>query len=242
MSGPIPAPWRRQAPNGPVSEDQTETNGPASKGRAEAGGVHASVRQAASLLLLYPGDDWPQRIRLVEQALAPLPGPAAPLREFCTRTGPADPLQLAADYVSTFDRSRRRTLHMTYYLDGDTRRRGASLARIKELYRAHGWLCGAEELPDFLPLMLEFSARCPGPGERLLGEHAPGLRLLASALEHFGSPYADVLGAVLSTLPEPTPAQLRRVRAVAEAGPPTESVGLAPYPPTAGHAERGAHA
>ncbi|MEU6410067.1 nitrate reductase molybdenum cofactor assembly chaperone [Microbispora sp. NPDC046933] len=187
-----------------------------------------AVRQAASLLLVYPGDDWPSRLSLVEQTLGALPRQAATaLGRFCAGAAGADPIRFAADYVATFDRSRRRTLYMTYYADGDTRRRGMSLARVKSVYRAAGWRPDDTELPDFLPVMLEFSARCPEPGESLLREHVPGLRRLRSALDDFGSPYADVVEAVLTTLPEAAPARRRRAgETTAEADPPVEHVGL----------------
>ncbi|MGI5327078.1 respiratory nitrate reductase subunit gamma [Actinomadura nitritigenes] len=69
---------------------------------------------------------------------------------------------------------RRRTLDLTYHTDGDTRRRGGSLARLKGVLHEHGWEPGERRLPDFLPVLLEFAARCPDPGERLLREHRPG--------------------------------------------------------------------
>ncbi len=131
--------------------------------------------------------------------------------------------------MTTFDRSRRRTLHLSYYTDGDTRRRGATLAAWKARYRAHGWECPPDELPDHLPLVLEFAAHCPGPGTELLCEHRAGLHLLHCALIKHTSPYAHVLEAILATLPQPTHDDRAAARSLATAGPPTESVGLAPY-------------
>ncbi len=193
--------------------------------------IRTVIHQAASLLLTYPGPGWPERLNLVREALTPLPGQQArSLLRFCAHAASADPLDLAGRYVATFDRSGRRTLHLTYYTDGDTRRRGASLARLKALYRSHGWRPEDEELPDFLPVMLEFAARCPEPGERLLRDHRAALDLLASALRRYGSPYTDVLDAVRATLPSATAQEQRTLGALAEAGPPVESVGLDPYP------------
>ncbi|WP_157253844.1 nitrate reductase molybdenum cofactor assembly chaperone [Nonomuraea typhae] len=183
------------------------------------------VHQAASLLLCYPGDDWPGRRALVEDALREVRGEAAALlRAFCATA--IAPLDLARTYVATFDRSNRRTLHMTYYTDGDTRRRGMSLARLKALYRAHGWLPDTAELPDFLPLMLEFAARCPGPGTDLLHAHRPGIDVLSANLSGYGGPYAGVLQAVAASLGDPTPAQRRLARAITTGGPPAETVGI----------------
>ncbi|MFJ9850441.1 nitrate reductase molybdenum cofactor assembly chaperone [Streptomyces sp. NPDC101150] len=161
-----------------------------------------AVHQAASLLLGYPDASWPQRVGQVAAAVGRLDGTAAGLLlRFCRETASVPLLDLAARYVTTFDRSRRRTLHLTHYTDGDTRRRGASLAALKARYRAHGWEPADGELPDFLPAVLEFAARCPEAGTALLDEHCGSLDLLLRALDDHHSPYAHVVRAVRSTVP-----------------------------------------
>jgi nitrate reductase delta subunit len=201
-----------------------------------------AVHQAASLLLYYPDQDWPARLALVSDRLTGLRHPAArALLRFCAETAPTPVLTAAAHYTDVFDRSHRRTLHLTYYTDGDTRRRGAALARLKDRYRQHGWHPDTAELPDFLPLMLEFAARCPRPGTRLLLDHRAAIELLRLALEEHGTPYAHLLGAVSATLPGPRPADRAAARRLARTGPPTEDVGLAPFPPhAAARSEEGA--
>jgi nitrate reductase molybdenum cofactor assembly chaperone NarJ/NarW len=192
------------------------------------------VHQASSLLLGYPGDDWPDRVAEIREALRPLPGPQPEaLLRFCEETADTPPMTLAATYVTTFDRSRRRTLHLTYYTDGDTRRRGAALAALKSAYRAHGWTPAEGELPDHLPTLLEFAARVPAPGLGLLLDHRAALELLRMALEERRSPYAHVLRAVCLTLPGPSPADRAAALRMARGGPPSESVGLdlIPVPP-----------
>ncbi|OKI02132.1 nitrate reductase molybdenum cofactor assembly chaperone [Streptomyces sp. CB02923] len=198
------------------------------------------VHQAASLLLTYPGPDWPARHRSVRAALRPdTGGQAALLLRFCTRVEEETPLALAARYVATFDRSPRRTLHMTYYTDGDTRRRGGTLARLKARYRADGWQPAPDELPDHLPLMLEFAARVPASGRALLTEHRAALELLRLALEDYRSPYSEVLDAVCRTLPGPRPADRAAARRLARTGPPPlETVGLGPFPASASRGDR----
>ncbi|MFD9883373.1 nitrate reductase molybdenum cofactor assembly chaperone [Streptomyces alboflavus] len=199
------------------------------------------VHQAASLLLRYPDHDWPERLRAVRAALEPVPGAEVGLLlRFCDEVSATAPLDLAARYVVTFDRSRRRCLYLTYYTDGDTRRRGASLAELKALYRRHGWHPPEDELPDFLPLMLEFAARTPDLKASLLVEHRPALELLRLALASYRSPYAGVVDAVCRTLPGPSPATREAALRLARTGPPAETVGLLPYPvraPDAPHAE-----
>ncbi|MCI3935405.1 nitrate reductase molybdenum cofactor assembly chaperone [Streptomyces sp. AN091965] len=189
------------------------------------------VHQAASLLLRHPDADWPHRLHAVTTALAAAPGPRAePLLRFCAAVADVPVLDLSARYVATFDRSRRRTLHLTYYTDGDTRRRGQSLLRWQGLYRAHGWQPPADELPDFLPLVLEFAARCPAPGRTALREDRAAVELLRLALRDHRSPYADVLEAVCRTLPGASPTDRAAALRLARTGPPTETVGLLPFP------------
>ncbi len=74
-----------------------------------------------------------------------------------------------------------------------------SLVRFKDVYRAAGLEFTGEELPDFLPAVLEFAARTGDTG--LLTEHREGLEQLRSRLTGFGTPYASVLDAVCATLP-----------------------------------------
>ncbi len=199
------------------------------------------VHQAVSLLLGYPDRDWPQRLATVRSALLQLPGAEIELLlGFCGRMAGADPIELASRYVATFDRSRRRCLYLTYYTDGDTRRRGSALARLKSLYHGHGWLPPEEELPDFLPVVLEFAARSPEAGAALLTEYRAALEVLRFALIAYRSPYADLLQAVCLGLPGASPASREEALRLARNGPPTETVGLEPFPARPRPSEQGA--
>jgi nitrate reductase delta subunit len=148
------------------------------------------------------------------------------LHEFRT----ADPMQLAVRYVETFDMRRRASLHLTYYAYGDTRKRGMALLRFKHAYRQAGLQIGDDELPDFLPLVLEFAATIDQlQGERLLTEHVPVLELLRLSLADSGSAYSSALAAILKTLPPISTADRRRIAELAAEGPPEEEVGLEPF-------------
>ncbi|WEV27742.1 nitrate reductase molybdenum cofactor assembly chaperone [Streptomyces sp. 71268] len=189
-----------------------------------------AIHQAASLLLYYPDQDWHGRLDAVAEQLRTTRHPAAgPLLRFCSEAERVPVLEAAAHYTDVFDRTHRRTLHLTYYTDGDTRRRGGALAALREVYRAAGWEPDPAELPDHLPLMLEFAARCPRAGTRLLRGHRAGIELLRLALEERGTRYAHVLDAVSATLPGPRPADRAAARRLARTGPPTEHVGLEPF-------------
>ncbi|SDE40556.1 nitrate reductase molybdenum cofactor assembly chaperone [Glycomyces harbinensis] len=196
---------------------------------------HAVIRQAAAVLLCYPDRPARERVPLVRAAVEELPaGPArTALAAFCDYAAATSELDQGAHYVRTFDLKRRRALHLTYYTDGDTRRRGHALARVKAVYAACGWRIGGRrgdgELPDHLGVVLEFAARGDREqGRRLLEEFQPGIELLRAALHDCASPYAAVLDAVAATLPPPDQARREAAR-IAAAGPPVEDVGLDPY-------------
>ncbi|PZG16951.1 nitrate reductase molybdenum cofactor assembly chaperone [Nonomuraea aridisoli] len=178
----------------------------------------AVVWQAAAHLLAYPDERFWRRLPLIRDAAEPHFG------TFLAIVSDMTPGELAAHYVDTFDLQRRCCLYLTYYVDGDTRRRGASLAALKQRYRAAGWDLLDDELPDFLPVMLEFAALDP-TGAELLEEHRVGLELLLAALEERASPYRHVIGTVCAALPPITAAGRARAARLAAGGPPAETVG-----------------
>ncbi|GAA5012556.1 nitrate reductase molybdenum cofactor assembly chaperone [Streptomyces siamensis] len=180
---------------------------------------HAVLYQAAAYCLSYPDETFRERLGLLRAA-------APELAEFLGHAA-AEPAQdLAAHYVQVFDFKNRHSLYLSWWRDGDTRRRGMSLVRFKQVYREHGMEFTGEELPDFLPAVLEFSAHA---GPFLLREHRAGLELLRLALTDFGTPYASVLDAVCATLPGPSPKDRAEALALARSGPPREEVGLEPF-------------
>lgn len=141
-------------------------------------------------------------------------------------------IELEQRYVETFDLRRRTSLYLTYYLHGDTRKRGMALLRLKRLYATAGLELAGGELPDYLPLVLEFCALAPGEvADRLLREHRLALELLRQGLREGESPYAHLLDALCATLPRLTPLEHERVRRLASEGPPSEQVGLQPFAP-----------
>jgi nitrate reductase delta subunit len=132
--------------------------------------------------------------------------------------------------VETFDLRRRCALYLTYYRHGDTRRRGMALLAFKTAYRAAGLAPSADDLPDYLPVVLDFAAVAPA-GAELLRRHRADLELLRRALHEAGTPYAAVLDAVCAQLPRLGRRDLLRVRAAQQQDPPTEEVGLEPFAP-----------
>ena len=142
-------------------------------------------------------------------------------------TAPAD---VAQHYVQTFDLRRRCALYLTYYRYGDTRKRGLAMVAFKAAYREAGFVPSEDELPDYLPMVLDFAA-LTGRGQRLLRARRADLELLRRALAKAGSPYEDVVAAVCAQLPRLSRRELGRVLTAWETGPPREEVGLEPFAP-----------
>ncbi len=185
----------------------------------------------ASMLLCYPDQAAVGRLALVERSAGSLP-PASrePITRFTGWLSSVDLLDAQAHYVEIFDRRRKACLYLTYFLNGDTRGRGMALVEFKEAYQAAGFDVPPSELPDFLPVVLEFgSVGDLAVALEQLARHRAGVELLEKALRQFDSPYADVVTALLPVVP-PAPAG-PTAEELAFSGPPAEQVGLAPFVP-----------
>lgn len=194
----------------------------------------ALICQVASHLLTYPDEDFHARLPLFAEAAASLPAGVARagFERFLGHVTSTDAREHGEHYVATFDRKRRCCLYLTWWTDGETRRRGHSLAMLKERYRRSGLELGNRELPDFLPVVLEYAATGDlADGLAVLQEQRAGLELLRISLEEVESPYASVVAAVCSLLPGPSPRDRAAAMKLARTGPPQEMVGLEPFTP-----------
>jgi nitrate reductase molybdenum cofactor assembly chaperone NarJ/NarW len=187
------------------------------------------VRQAAALCLGYPERDVIAKSRLLRAALAEsAPREAASFEPLLAYWESSELGAIQTHYVDVFDLSRKHSLYLSYWTDGDTRRRGEVLAAFKQRYRRSGFLVDTKgELPDYLPMVLEYAAIVdPADGTALLQEYRSSVELLRLALVERSTPYAGVVTAVCGTLPGASPADRKAVMAMAATGPPTERVGL----------------
>jgi nitrate reductase delta subunit len=200
---------------------------------------HAVVHRVAALVLDYPTGELLEMLPLLRSALAGLGSGSAHLR--VPLEGLLDHLeshslaQLEAEYVTTFDLARRRSLYLTYYSYGDTRKRGVALVEFKQAFARAGFELAADELPDHLAVVLEFGSTGDETAQesalRLLLAHRAGLELLRLALLDAGSPYAGAVVAVCATLPPLAGTDREAVARLAAEGPPGEEVGLEPFAP-----------
>ncbi len=125
------------------------------------------------------------------------------LERFVRRLAAGDPLDRQEDFVRLFDRGRSTSLHLFEHVHGDTRNRGPAMVELVAIYDANGFAMMGHELPDYLPLVLEFCAVAPADtAAGLLSQAGPLLQQIHAKLMARGLPssrgYAAVLAAVLS--------------------------------------------
>ncbi|WP_284335754.1 nitrate reductase molybdenum cofactor assembly chaperone [Comamonas sp. NoAH] len=103
-----------------------------------------------------------------------------------------------ARFVDLFDRGHKTSLHLFEHIHGDSRERGPALVDLQQTYEKAGLQFNAGELPDHLPVVLEFaSTQPPEIAREFLGEMVQILNAIFSALVQRESPYASVIAAVL---------------------------------------------
>lgn len=107
-------------------------------------------------------------------------------------------LDMEAAYVELFDRGRATSLHLFEHVHGDSRDRGPAMIDLAQTYEKVGLFLGPDEMPDYLPVVLEFvSTQPPKEARAFLTEMAHIFNAIFNALQQRESAYASVLGALL---------------------------------------------
>jgi len=155
----------------------------------------------ASALMGYPDahlrDDLPDIFTAIHAEGSMTNDERQSLSRFCERLSGGDPTETEADYVRTFDMTPEHSLHLTHHLLGDDKNRGPALIDLTEFYRGYGVGITEKELPDYLPLMLEFVSTLEvDEGRMFLSRWNKVLRQLTTNLNEAGSSYAELVGLV----------------------------------------------
>lgn len=107
-------------------------------------------------------------------------------------------IDTGADYVQLFDCGRATALHLFEHVHGDSRDRGPAMIDLAKTYEAAGLCLGEGELPDYLPVVLQYaSTQPPAQARAFLAEMAHIFNAIFNALEKRESRYASVLGALI---------------------------------------------
>jgi nitrate reductase delta subunit len=162
----------------------------------------AKTFRALSALLTYPSCELQQGSDEIRAVVEDEGLVSAPVRRLLERLieeiATGDLYDLQERYVLLFDRTRSLSLHLFEHVHGESRDRGQAMIDLNNLYENHGLAIGARELPDFLPLFLEFLSTRPVPeARRLLAQPAHILAAAAERLRKRCSAYEAVFRALL---------------------------------------------
>ena len=157
--------------------------------------------KSLSVLLSYPTEEMVAAVPAIREAIAGeglVPkAEMGPLAALIDSFATGDLYDLQERYVLLFDRTRSLSLHLFEHVHGEGRDRGQAMVDLKMHYAKHGLELGTGELPDFLPLFLEFLSTRPLPEARaLLGQPLHVLTALRERLAKRKSPYAAALAAL----------------------------------------------
>ena len=159
--------------------------------------------RALAVLLGYPSAELQAHIGSVREAIAAERAlPDAELRRLeplLARIAGADLLDIQSDYSELFDRSRSLSLHLFEHVHGDSRVRGQAMIDLGQQYIEAGFFLDSTELPDFVPVFLEFASCLPlDEAREMLGQPAHVYAALAERLGKRQSPYAAIFHALVA--------------------------------------------
>ncbi len=121
------------------------------------------------------------------------------LTKFMDNLAATDLMLAQEQYVELFDRGRAHCLHLFEHVHGESRFRGQAMIDLADKYQEKGLKIGTGELPDYLPLMLEFiSISGADEGFDLLAQAAPVIATIGEKLHRGKSGYATVMAAIVS--------------------------------------------
>jgi nitrate reductase delta subunit len=160
--------------------------------------------QVLSALLLYPEAELIDNLPALTGAMARRPSLHAPLLPLFAYLADTRLIDLQQNYVMTFDRNPSHSLHLFEHIHGESRDRGQAMVDLMEEYKKgynkHGLMMTGDDLPDFVPLFLEFlSQQDEREAKRLLSDAVHVLAHIGRKLAASDSPYAGVF-AVLEAL------------------------------------------
>ncbi|NBD21372.1 nitrate reductase molybdenum cofactor assembly chaperone [Aquabacterium fontiphilum] len=170
--------------------------------------AHGRSLRVLARLLAYPNAALRAHLVDLLGALREEPGLSetrkAGLTRLVSQLAAADAYEVESDYVDLFDRGRATSLHLFEHVHGDSRDRGQAMVDLIQTYEQAGLRLNPDnggELPDYLPLVLEFASTLAADAARgFTGEFAHILNALYAALLKRRSLYAHVPAAVLELM------------------------------------------
>lgn len=158
--------------------------------------------RALAVLLGYPSEELQAHISEVREAMVlegALPGSIlAGMEPLLRRLEAWDLLDLQSEYSELFDRARKLSLHLFEHVHGDNRERGQAMIDLGQQYLDSGFFLEGGELPDFLPVFLEYvSCLPPAEAREMLAQPAHVYAALAERMDKRETPYAAIFHALV---------------------------------------------
>lgn len=163
-----------------------------------------SLLKLLGLCLAYPDVEALKTLAQMETAAERLSDPLTRdrLTRFLAQMKAQPLLDLQAHYTAVFDLNPSASLNLTYHLMGEREDRGRVLAELIEVYRRAGFAPAVNDLPDFLPLVLEFLAvTAGGENHELIRRCLATVPTIAQRLRDRNSMYAVPLELVIAAVP-----------------------------------------
>lgn len=160
--------------------------------------------QVLSLLLQYPERELIDALRELEAVLEARPSWRERLQPLLAHLGTTPLIDLQQQYVATFDRTPSHSLHLFEHIHGESRDRGQAMVDLLAEYRRHGLEMVGDDLPDYVPLFLEFLAQQDeDEARRLLGDAVHVLAHIGRKLTAAGNPYGTLFAVLEGESPVP---------------------------------------
>ncbi|MFS8629741.1 MAG: nitrate reductase molybdenum cofactor assembly chaperone [Bacillales bacterium] len=160
---------------------------------------HQHLFLLCSYLLSYPDLDFLETLPEIEEEAEKLPlsESKVELGRFLQLLQEKSETELLYTYVYTFDFGKKTNLYVTYMANGEQRERGQELLFLKNYYKTNGFLISGNELPDYLPLMLEFAGLVDWKTAKPVFErYANHIKEIETRLEEENNFYHHLLKAV----------------------------------------------
>lgn len=177
--------------------------------------MQARTFKALGILLWYPNEEWlggaADLCDILEQEEVITGENARAIRIFAESLSTRDLFELQEEYVDTFDRVRSLSLHLFEHVHGESRDRGQAMVDLTERYKEQGFVLAKSELPDYLPVFLEYLSLLPKDvAIEELSETGHIISSIGKRLAERGSPYSAIFDC-LTRLAGQEPAKVERI-------------------------------
>lgn len=156
--------------------------------------------QLSSYLLNYPNQAFVDSIPEVLTEIGSLQSSEIKqeLQKYCEEAKKQTLVELVSSYTNTFDFGKKTNLYITYMSNGEQRERGMELLFLKNYYKLHGFDVTDKELPDFLPVMLEFAGQVEEAAMKPIFErYLANIEEVSKNLSNDNNLYGHIMKAIL---------------------------------------------